>query len=115
MNPENRQEIFLRLQAANPHPTTELEYHSAFELLISVILSAQATNISINATTQQLFPMANTPQGILELGEDKLRGYVQRIGLNKTKARHIIQTCRLFLENSSLSHIMNQNTTLNIA
>ena len=99
MNPEKRQEIFLRLQAANPHPTTELEYHSAFELLISVILSAQATDISVNAATRQLFPVANTPQGILELGEEKLRGYVQRIGLYKTKAKHIIQTCRLLLEN----------------
>ena len=99
MNPEKRQAIFLRLQSANPHPTTELEYRSAFELLISVILSAQATDISVNAATRQLFPVANTPQSILGLGEEKLRGYVQRIGLYKTKAKHIIQTCRLLLEN----------------
>ena len=99
MNPEKRQAIFLRLQSAKPHPTTELEYRSAFELLISVILSAQATDISVNAATRQLFPVANTPQSILGLGEEKLRGYVQRIGLYKTKAKHIIQTCRLLLEN----------------
>jgi len=98
VNPTKRQEIFLRLQAANPHPATELEYHSAFELLVAVILSAQATDVSVNAATRQLFPVANTPQGILKLGEEKLRGYVQRIGLYKTKAKHIIQTCRLLLE-----------------
>lgn len=98
MNSAKRQEIFLRLQAANPHPTTELEYHSAFELLVAVILSAQATDVSVNAATRQLFPIANTPQGLLDLGEDKLRDYIQRIGLYKTKARHIIQTCRILLE-----------------
>lgn len=98
MNSPKRQEIFLRLQAANPHPTTELEYHSAFELLVAVILSAQATDVSVNAATRQLFPIANTPQGLLDLGEDKLRDYIQRIGLYKTKARHIIQTCRILLE-----------------
>ena len=98
MNSAKRQEIFLRLQAANPHPTTELEYHSAFELLVAVILSAQATDVSVNAATRQLFPIANTPQGLLDLGEDKLRNYIQRIGLYKTKARHIIQTCRILLE-----------------
>ncbi len=99
MNPEKRQEIFLRLQIANPHPTTELEYHSAFELLVAVILSAQATDISVNAATRQLFPVANTPQSILDLGEEKLRDHIQRIGLYKTKAKHIIQTCRLLLKN----------------
>lgn len=98
MNSAKRQEIFLRLQAANPHPTTELEFHSAFELLVAVILSAQATDISVNAATRQLFPVANTPQGLLDLGEDKLRDYIQRIGLYKTKARHIIQTCQILLE-----------------
>lgn len=98
MNSAKRQEIFLRLQAANPHPTTELEYHSAFELLVAVILSAQATDVSVNAATRQLFPIANTPQGLLDLSEDKLRDYIQRIGLYKTKARHIIQTCRILLE-----------------
>ena len=94
MNPKKRQEIFLRLQAANPHPTTKLEYRSAFQQLISVVFSAQATDISVNAATRQLFPVANTPQGILELGEEKLRVYVQRISLYKTKARLIIQTYR---------------------
>ncbi len=98
MNPVKRREIFLRLQAANPHPITELEYHTPFELLIAVLLSAQATDISVNAATRQLYPVANTPQAILDLGEDKLREYVQRIGLYKTKAKHIMQTCRLLLE-----------------
>ncbi len=98
MNPEKRREIFLRLQAQNPHPTTELEFHSPFELLIAVLLSAQATDISVNAATRQLYPVANTPLAILQLGEDKLREYVQRIGLYKTKSKHIIQTCKILLE-----------------
>ena len=98
MNPAKRREIFLRLQAANPHPTTELEYRSTFELLLAVILSAQATDVSVNAATRQLFPVANTPQAILELGEANLRRYVQRIGLYLTKSKHIIQTCKLLLE-----------------
>ena len=98
MNPAKRREIFLRLQAANPHPTTELEYRSTFELLLAVILSAQATDVSVNAATRQLFPLANTPQAILELGEANLRRYVQRIGLYLTKSKHIIQTCKLLLE-----------------
>ncbi len=97
MNPTKRREIFTRLQAASPHPTTELGYHSAFELLVAVILSAQATDISVNAATRQLFPVADTPQAILNLGETKLREYVQRIGLYKTKSKHIIQTCKLLL------------------
>lgn len=98
MNPAKRKEIFLRLQAANPHPTTELEYHSPFELLVAVMLSAQATDISVNAATRQLYPAANTPQAILDLGEEKLREYIQRIGLYKTKAKHVMQTCRILLE-----------------
>ena len=98
MNPKNRREIFLRLQAANPHPTTELEYHSPFELLIAVMLSAQATDISVNSATRQLYPVANTAQAILDLGEEKLREYIQRIGLYKTKAKHVIHTCRILLE-----------------
>ena len=98
MNPAKRREIFLRLQAANPHPTTELEYSTSFELLVAVILSAQATDISVNAATRRLFPVANTPQALLKLGEEKLREHVQRIGLYKTKAKHIIQMCRLLLE-----------------
>ena len=98
MNPAKRREIFLRLQAANPHPTTELEYRTPFELLVAVVLSAQATDVSVNAATRQLYPLANTPQAILALGEEKLREYIQRIGLYKTKARHVIQLCRILLE-----------------
>jgi endonuclease-3 len=98
MNAAKRLEIFLRLQQQNPHPTTELEFHSPFELLIAVLLSAQATDISVNAATRQLYPVANTPQAMLDLGEEKLRGYVQRIGLYKTKAKHIMQTCNILLE-----------------
>jgi len=98
MNADKRRQIFQRLQAANPHPTTELEYHSPFELLVAVMLSAQATDISVNAATRLLYPVANTPQAILNLGEEKLREYIQRIGLYKTKARHVIQTCRILLE-----------------
>jgi len=98
MNAEKRREIFLRLQVANPHPATELEYHSPFELLVAVMLSAQATDVSVNAATRHLFPVANTPQAMLALGEVKLRDYIQRIGLYKTKARHVIQTCTLLIE-----------------
>lgn len=98
MNPAKRREIFLRLQAANPHPTTELEYKTPFELLVAVMLSAQVTDVSVNAATRQLYPVANTPDKILALGEEKLRGYIQRIGLYKTKAKHVMQTCRLLLE-----------------
>jgi endonuclease-3 len=98
MNPAKRREIFLRLQAANPHPTTELEYRTPFELLIAVVLSAQATDVSVNAATRKLFPVANTPQAMLDLGEAGLREYVQRIGLYQTKSRHIIQLCRLLIE-----------------
>jgi len=98
MNPAKRREIFLRLQAANPHPTTELEYRSPFELLVAVVLSAQATDVSVNAATRQLYQVANTPQAILALGEEKLREYIQRIGLYKTKAKHVVQLCRILLE-----------------
>ncbi len=98
MNSTKRRAIFERLQAANPHPTTELEYHSPFELLIAVMLSAQATDISVNAATRLLFPVANTPQALLDLGEEKLREYIQRIGLYKTKAKHVMQTCRILIE-----------------
>ena len=91
-------QIFTRFRAANPHPKTELEYHTPFELLVAVILSAQATDVSVNAATRILFPVANTPQAMLDLGEEKLREYVQRIGLYKTKTRHIMQACKLLLE-----------------
>ncbi|MBI1174986.1 MAG: endonuclease III [Sideroxydans sp.] len=97
MNKAKRQEIFTRLRAANPHPTTELEYATPFELLVAVILSAQATDVSVNAATRHLFPVASTPQKLLDLGEDNLREYVQRIGLYQTKSKHIIQMCRILL------------------
>lgn len=98
MNAAKRREIFLRLQARNPHPTSELEYRTPFELLIAVILSAQATDVSVNAATRQLYPVASTPQTLLDLGEEGLREYIQRIGLYQTKAKHVIQTCRILLE-----------------
>ena len=98
MNLAKRREIFSRLQAANPHPTTELAYQTPFELLVAVVLSAQATDVSVNAATRQLYPVARTPQAILELGEEKLHEYIQRIGLYKTKAKHVIQLCRILLE-----------------
>ncbi len=98
MNAEKRREIFERLQTANPHPTTELEYSTPFELLVAVMLSAQATDISVNAATRVLYPVANTPEAILALGEEKLKEYIQRIGLYKTKAKHVMQTCRILVE-----------------
>ena len=101
MNPAKRREIFLRLQAANPHPTTELEYKTPFELLVAVLLSAQATDVSVNAATRRLFGVADTPQAILALGEEKLREFIRRIGLYKTKAKHLMQTCRFLVERHS--------------
>ncbi len=98
MNADKRRAIFMRLQAASPQPATELEYSTPFELLVAVLLSAQATDISVNAATRQLFPVANTPQALLALGEAGLREYIQRIGLYQTKARHLIQTSRLLVE-----------------
>lgn len=97
MNPAKRRAIFERLRDADPHPTTELEYSSPFELLVAVMLSAQATDVSVNLATRQLYPVANTPQAILALDEEGLREYIQRIGLYKTKAKHVIQTCALLL------------------
>ena len=98
MNAQKRQQIFARFQAANPHPTTELVFASPFELLIAVLLSAQATDVSVNKATARLFPVANTPQAILDLGLDALTDYIKTIGLYKTKAKHVMQTCRLLLE-----------------
>ena len=98
MNAEKRREIFARLKAANPHPTTELEYTTPFELLIAVILSAQATDVSVNKATRQLYPMANTPAAIYALGVEGLIPYVQTIGLYRNKAKNVIETCRLLLE-----------------
>ncbi len=98
MKLEDRYEFFRRLQTLNPHPTTELEYHSTFELLIAVILSAQATDVSVNLATRRLYRVANTPQAILELGEDGLKGYIKTIGLFNSKAKNIIATCKILVE-----------------
>jgi len=98
MNAVKRREIFARFAAANPHPTTELEYTTPFELLVAVVLSAQATDKSVNLATRVLFPHANTPAALLALGHAGLEKYVQRIGLYKSKAKHLIETCRILLE-----------------
>ena len=98
MNAAKRTEIFRRLRAANPAPTTELAYGTPFELLISVMLSAQATDKSVNLATARLFPLANTPRKILALGESGLTPYIQRIGLFRTKAKNVIATCALLME-----------------
>jgi len=98
MNKTKRGEIFARLQAANPNPTTELVYTTPFELLIAVILSAQATDVGVNKATARLFPVANTPQAIFDLGEDGLKRYIKTIGLFNSKAANIIKTCRALLD-----------------
>ncbi len=98
MNADKRRQIFERLKQANPHPTTELEYTTPFELLIAVILSAQATDVSVNKATRRLYPVANTPTAIHALGVDGLIPYIQTIGLYKTKAKNVIETCRLLVE-----------------
>ncbi len=98
MNPAKRHEIFRRLAAANPHPTTELEYSTPFELLVAVTLSAQSTDKGVNLATRRLFPVANTPEAIHALGEDGLADYIRTIGLYKSKARHIIAACRMLID-----------------
>ena len=98
MSPETRAEIFRRLRAANPGPRSELAYGSPFELLVSVILSAQATDKSVNLATAELYKAANTPAAVLALGRRVLERYVRRIGLYRTKAKNIIATCKLLLE-----------------
>ncbi|HUH59239.1 MAG TPA: endonuclease III [Candidimonas sp.] len=98
MNAAKRTEIFRRFQAANPHPTTELEYASTFQLLIAVILSAQATDKSVNLATRKFFPDHGTPQALLALGEEGLSDYIKTIGLYKTKARNVIATCQFLLD-----------------
>ena len=95
MNPAKRHEIFSRLRELNPHPTTELNYQSPFELLIAVILSAQATDKGVNLATRKLFPRANTPAAIYQLGIAGLEHYIQSIGLYHSKAKHIIATCQI--------------------
>ena len=98
MNAETRSEMFGRLLAQIPNPTTELNYSTSFELLVAVTLSAQATDKSVNQVTEILFPLANTPESIYELGEDKLRDTIKTIGLFNSKAKHIIQTCRILID-----------------
>ena len=97
MNAAKRREIFRRFAAANPHPTTELEYASVFELLVAVVLSAQATDKSVNLATRELYKHANTPQAIFDLTQAGLEPYIQRIGLYKSKAKHLIATCDILL------------------
>jgi len=98
MNAEKRKHIFERLKTANPNPTTELEYTTPFELLIAVILSAQATDVSVNKATRKLYTVASTPEKIYALGVEGLIPYVQTIGLYRNKAKNVIDTCRLLLE-----------------
>jgi endonuclease-3 len=99
MNKLKRLEIFTRLRNENPAPTTELQYASPFELLIAVMLSAQATDVSVNKATAKLFPVANTPEAIYALGEEKLKTYIKTIGLFNTKAKNVINTCKLLIDN----------------
>jgi endonuclease-3 len=98
MNAETRSEMFGRLLKKIPNPTTELSYSTSFELLVAVTLSAQATDKSVNQVTDILFPLANTPETIFELGEAKLRDTIKSIGLFNSKAKHIIQTCRILID-----------------
>ncbi len=91
-------EMFARLRALNPHPTTELDYANPFELLVAVILSAQATDVGVNKATRRLFPVANTPRAILDLGEDALKGHIASIGLFNAKAANVIAMCRQLLD-----------------
>lgn len=98
MNAEKRYEIFSRLRDNNPNPTTELNYSSPFELLIAVLLSAQATDVGVNKATAKLFPVANTPQAIYDLGVDGLKAYIKTIGLFNSKAENTIKTCRILLD-----------------
>jgi len=98
MNATQRTEFFRRLKSAIPEPKTELLYHSPFELLVAVILSAQATDVGVNKATRKLFPVANTPEQILSLGLDGLKDYIRTIGLYNSKAENIIKTCRILIE-----------------
>jgi endonuclease III len=98
VNAARRRQIYERLAAANPAPATELEYGTPFELLVSVVLSAQATDVSVNKATAKLFPVANTPAAILALGEDGLKGFIKTIGLFNSKAKNIMKTCAALIE-----------------
>ena len=98
MNDADIEAFFATLAAANPQPVSELEYSSVFELLAAVLLSAQATDVSVNKATRRLFPIAHTPQQILALGEERLAAFIRTIGLYRSKARHLIETCRRLVE-----------------
>jgi endonuclease III len=98
MKTDDIQPFFATLAAANPQPASELEYTSVFELLAAVLLSAQATDVGVNKATRQLFPVANTPARILALGVDGVSGYIRTIGLYRNKARHLVETCRILVE-----------------
>ena len=97
MTPDAIEKFFCTLRWANPNPLSELEYSSVFELLCAVVLSAQATDVSVNQATRELFPVANTPQQVLALGQERLAHYIKRIGLFRNKAKHLIQTCQILL------------------
>jgi endonuclease-3 len=98
MNPAKRLEIFQRFRQANPHPKTELEYTTPFELLIAVLLSAQSTDVGVNKATRRLYPVANTPQAMLDLGIDELKTYISTIGLYNNKAKNVIATCHILVD-----------------
>jgi endonuclease-3 len=98
MKPQDIESYFATLRAANPHPVTELEYTTVFELLAAVLLSAQATDVSVNKATRKLFPVANTPQALLDLGLARVERAIQTIGLYRTKARNLLETCRILIE-----------------
>jgi len=98
VSPEKREKLFERLRSANPNPTTELAYRTPFELLVSVVLSAQATDKSVNAATEKLYRDASTPRAMLALGEEGLIAYIKTIGLYRSKAKHVLETCRLLIE-----------------
>ncbi|TMO81461.1 endonuclease III [Pseudoalteromonas sp. S3776] len=97
MNKEKRHQILSRLREQNPHPETELEYSSPFELLVAVTLSAQATDVGVNKATRKLFPVANTPQAILDIGHDTLRDYIKTIGLFNSKAANVYKMCQILV------------------
>ncbi len=98
MTPAQIDTFFATLQAVNPQPASELEYTSVFELLTAVLLSAQATDVGVNKATRRLFPVANTPQQIIDLGIERLEGHIRTIGLYRSKARHLLQTCRILVD-----------------
>lgn len=111
MNKAKRSEIFTRFQAQNPHPKTELNYQSTFELLVAVVLSAQATDVGVNKATAKLFPVANTPESIYALGVEKLKTYIKTIGLFNSKAANVIKLCKILIDEHH-SEVPNQREAL---